>query len=75
MYSEGRISTAKDYSSAINHLVKFIKRSTLDIKEINTHFLRKYEIHLRGLKSVGSRGVEKNLILLRALFNFARTEY
>lgn len=75
LHSEGRGSTAKDYSAAVNHLLKFIKKNTLDIREINTHFLRKYEVHLKSLKNIGSRGIEKNLILLRALFNFARSEY
>lgn len=75
LQKEGRKGTAKDYLGALNHLVDFIKKDFLDIKDINTHFLKRYEVHLRGLNNIGSRGIEKNLILLRALFNFAREEY
>lgn len=43
---KGRIGTAKQYRIAINALIRFIGRDTLDINEINVPFLKAFEKHL-----------------------------
>lgn len=45
--NSGRESTSKKYATAINALVRFIGRETLDIFEINYRFLQAFENHLR----------------------------
>lgn len=45
--AEGRGGTAKKYDNAINALIRFLGRSTLDISEINYSFLKAFENHLR----------------------------
>lgn len=75
MKAEGRDSSAANYQGAINNLKEFIKRDSIDIKEITVRFLRQYETFLRTREGMGSRGLEVNLIVIRALFNFAREEY
>lgn len=44
---KGRTGTAKQYRIAINALVRFLGRETLDINEINVPFLKAFEKHLR----------------------------
>lgn len=44
--AKGRIGTAKQYKIAINALVRFIGRETLDVNEINLVFLKAFEKHL-----------------------------
>lgn len=44
---KGRMGTAKQYRVAINALVRFLGRETLEINEINVSFLKAFEKHLR----------------------------
>lgn len=44
---KGRIGTAKQYRIAINALIRFLGRETLNINEINVSFLKSFEKHLR----------------------------
>lgn len=73
--SVGRTGIASTYQAAANNLKAYIKRDSIDIKEITVRFLRKYETHLRSLDNMGSRGIESNLAAIRAIFNYARDEY
>lgn len=73
--SVGRSGIAATYQAAANNLRDYIKRDSIDIKEITVRFLRKYQTHLESKENMGSRGLESNLASIRALFNFARDEY
>ena len=71
----GRKSTADMYYYSMENLKSWLKRDTLDFKEITVRFLRDYENYLRSLDKMGGRGLEANLAAIRAIFNFAREEY
>ena len=43
---KGRLGTAKQYRIAINALVRFLGRETMDINEITVSFLKSFEKHL-----------------------------
>ena len=45
--AEGRESTARQYGLAVNALIRFIGRESLDVSEINLNFLKSFENHLR----------------------------
>lgn len=72
--AEGRDSTSSGYKAASNNLRKWIKRPTLEFKEITVRFLKDYELYLRSI-NMGSRGIESNLVSIRGIFNFARDKY
>lgn len=72
------------YLTAIRALVRFIDRETLDISEINTNFLNKFEAFLmsepsqRGKKhnqGKGGRAVSLYMERLRAVYNRAKEEF
>lgn len=75
LIAEGRESSASSYTATINNLKKWLNRDYLEFKEITVKFLREYEVYLRGRKDMGSRGIESNLVYIRAIFNFARLQY
>ena len=88
--NEKRISTAKQYGLAVNALVRFIGRDTLDISEINYSFLKSFENHLRhepalkGLRSGESvmtdkpkkgRAMSLYLSNIKTMYERAKDEY
>ena len=66
--SQGRVSTSRVYRDTKNSLMKY--KSKLNIKEVTTDFLKKYEIHMisKG-KSITTVGIY--LRHLRSIFNQA----
>lgn len=93
-FAEGAIKemspgNAMIYRSAINILRRFISRDNLDIAEINTGFLERFEAYIeaepskRGAnrkegdatKGKGSRAVSLYLSRIRALYKLAKKKY
>lgn len=87
---KGRIGTSKQYRIAINALVRFLGRETLDINEINISFLKAFEKHLleepvykgrRKGESVatdkpkGGRAVSLYMSHIRTLHEAAKNDY
>lgn len=74
IHNSGR-AIAADYKTTIAYLKSFVKQDSLNIQEISVRFLIEFEEYLRGKEGIGSRGLEKHLGAIRAIFNFARNEY
>lgn len=87
---EGRLGTAKQYRIAINALVRFIKKDTLDIGEITASFMRSFENYLKTEPSYkgrytggavatdkpkGKRAVSLYPSRIRTIHNLAKLEY
>lgn len=87
---EGRLGTAKQYRIAINALVRFIKKDTLDIGEITASFMRSFENHLKTEPSYkgrctgeavatdkpkGKRAISLYPSHIRTIHNLAKLEY
>ncbi|MNS80747.1 hypothetical protein D3C72_1144410 [compost metagenome] len=88
---EGRSAgSAKNYSTMLNALKRFIKRDYLDISEINRLFLLEFEQFLENepsltgknrksetveIKQKGGRAVSSYLACIRAIHNLAKAEY
>jgi integrase len=84
MERAGRRGPAANYNSAINSLVRFLKREELDINEITASMLRDYEYYLKTTPSakskktvirMGERGVSLYMGSLRKLINDAKDEF
>lgn len=90
MEKEGRTGTAKQYRIAMNALVRFIKRDSLDIGEITSSFMRSFENHLKtepsykgrctGVavatdKPKGKRAISLYPSHIRTIHNLAKLEY
>jgi len=88
--AEMKKGTGDTYLNMANALIRFIKRNTLDISEINTNLLRDFEKFIsnepsqRGnnrksikkeLPAKGGRAVSKYLACVRAVHNMAKDEY
>jgi integrase len=77
---EGRTGTARTYGTAINALVKYIRRDTLDISEITGSFLRKFVEWIDGRpseskKPKGERAHSMYVSAVRTMHNAAKEEY
>ena len=83
-------STGDTYRNTANALKRFLGRSSLDISEINIHFLQNFEIFLssepsqRGnnrksntniITPKGGRAISKYLACIRAIHNKAKNEF
>lgn len=88
--NSGRVSTAKKYDVAINALIRFVGRDTLDVSEINYKFLKSFESHLRSepvYKGVSTgdvvvtdkmkkgRAVSSYISLLKTIYEHAKDEF
>lgn len=82
--------TGDTYLNMLSALLRFIKRDSLDISEINTNFLREFEQFIaiepsqRGnnrkevkkeLEAKGGRAISKYLACVRAIHNKAKEEF
>lgn len=82
--------TGDTYLNMLSALLRFIKRDSLDISEINTNFLREFEQFIatepsqrgnnrkktkKDLEAKGGRAVSKYLACVRAIHNKAKEEY
>lgn len=74
MQDAGR-AIAADYKTTIAYIKSFVNQDSLGIQEISVKFLREFEVFLRSQSGMGSRGLEKHLGAVRAMFNFARSEF
>lgn len=88
--NSGRVSTAKKYNVAINALIRFIGRDTLDVSEINYKFLKSFETHLRyepvykGVstgdvvvtdKQKKGRAISSYISLIKTIYEHAKDEF
>lgn len=88
--NSGRVSTAKKYNVAINALIRFIGRDTLDVSEINYKFLKSFENHLRyepvykGVstgdvvvtdKQKKGRAISSYISLIKTIYEHAKDEF
>ena len=88
--NSGRASTAKKYNVAINALIRFIGRDTLDVSEINYKFLKSFENHLRyepvykGVstgdvvvtdKQKKGRAISSYISLIKTIYEHAKDEF
>lgn len=73
--SQNKLSSASSYRACANNIRDWTGRTSLDFKEITVKFLRGFESYLKSREDMGSRGVEANLVYLRAIFNAARNKY
>jgi integrase len=77
---EGRNGTAGNYDTAINALVKYIHRDTLDISEITSVFMKKFVEWIDGRpaeskRAKGQRARSLYPSVIRAIHNAAKDEY
>jgi hypothetical protein len=76
---EGRNGTAGNYDTAINALVKYIHRDTLDISEITSVFMKKFVEWIDGRpaeskREKGQRARSLYPSIIRAIHNAAKDE-
>ena len=83
LIAEGRITTGRDYKTALNAVKRFIGRDTLGVAEINMQFLTSFEKWLRQNpiksdplhKRTMSRAPSHYLSSIRALHNEMKLQY
>ncbi len=84
MRQNGSFGNAGLYQAVLNSLKRFAKTDKVDIREINSNFLLRYENYLKtepnqcstkAKKSKGNGASSAYMRTIRAIFNQARTKY
>lgn len=68
-------SSSKNYATAIRSFQKFLKKETMDIREITSSLMRRYEEHLAEKHGKDARAVSQYTACISTIHGAARRKY